>query len=152
MRLNDCKMASAEPVNHRFPSRCWAGTGVMYSPANPESCHDCEMCRSSEWDLYWVKTQTFMYPALTKFDKTKSIKRYEPPKGTAGLARSAVKGKSRFPSPPARTMDRTCGWLLMGTNLFSPRYLCWTSTPALPRCLCRRAVCHPDRLGSQSCA
>src|SRR6478609_266536 len=32
-----------------------------------------------------------------------------PPKGTAGLARSAVSGISRLPSPPARTMARTLG-------------------------------------------
>ena len=32
-----------------------------------------------------------------------------PPNGTAGLARSAVSGISRFPSPPARTMTRTLG-------------------------------------------
>src|SRR6476619_2578566 len=30
-----------------------------------------------------------------------------PPNGTAGFARSAVRGHSRFPSPPARTMPRT---------------------------------------------
>src|SRR3954447_16645613 len=30
-----------------------------------------------------------------------------PPNGTAGLARSAVSGHSRLPSPPARTMPRT---------------------------------------------
>jgi ubiquinol-cytochrome c reductase cytochrome b subunit len=28
-------MASAEPVYQRGPRRCWAGTGVMYSPARP---------------------------------------------------------------------------------------------------------------------
>ena len=32
-----------------------------------------------------------------------------PPNGTAGLARSAVSGISRLPSPPARTMARTFG-------------------------------------------
>src|SRR6476659_5625677 len=32
-----------------------------------------------------------------------------PPNGTAGLARSAVSGISRLPSPPARTMARTLG-------------------------------------------
>src|ERR1044071_5308495 len=30
-----------------------------------------------------------------------------PPKGTAGLARSAVRGIRRLPSPPASTIDRT---------------------------------------------
>ena len=50
-------VASADPVYQRGPSRCWAGTGVMYSPARPESRQFCEMCRSSECDLYWVRTQ-----------------------------------------------------------------------------------------------
>src|SRR5581483_11939590 len=85
----------------------------MYSPARPESRQFLEMCRSSEWDLYWVSTQIRRYRALTRFDKTKSISRYAPPKGTAGLARSAVSGYSRLPSPPARTMPNTCGNSLM---------------------------------------
>src|SRR3954452_6279005 len=33
--------------------------------------------------------------------------RYIPPNGTAGLARSAVNGISRLPSPPARTIAST---------------------------------------------
>ena len=36
-------MASAEPVYHRGPSRCWAGTGVMYSPASPDNRQFCEI-------------------------------------------------------------------------------------------------------------
>src|SRR5674476_1569276 len=32
-----------------------------------------------------------------------------PPKGTAGLARSAVSGSSRLPSPPASTIAKTLG-------------------------------------------
>ena len=35
-------MASADPVYHRGPSRCCA-TGVMYSPASPDSRQFCEM-------------------------------------------------------------------------------------------------------------
>ena len=68
-------MASAEPVYQRGPSRCWAGTGVMYSPASPDSRQFCEMCRSSECDLYCVSTQIRRYRALTRFDSTKSISR-----------------------------------------------------------------------------
>src|SRR3974377_556368 len=33
--------------------------------------------------------------------------RYLPPKGTAGLARSRVRGKSRVPFPPASTIPTT---------------------------------------------
>src|SRR5580704_16749180 len=46
-------------------------------------------------------------PALTRFDNVKSISRYSPPNGTAGLARSAVSGASRLPAPPASTMAST---------------------------------------------
>src|SRR5262252_1809793 len=46
-------------------------------------------------------------PELTKLLSTKSMMRYLPPKGTAGLARSRVSGKRRVPLPPARTMPRT---------------------------------------------
>src|ERR1039458_306544 len=42
-----------------------------------------------------------------KLLNTKSIIRYLPPKGTAGLARSLVSGASRVPLPPARTMPNT---------------------------------------------
>src|ERR1022692_2824424 len=65
------------------------------------------MCRSRLWLLYWVSTQIRRQPAFTRFDSAKSISRYRPPNGTAGLARSAVSGASRLPAPPASTMPRT---------------------------------------------
>src|SRR6266700_250844 len=71
--------------------------------------HVVVMCRSSECDLYCVSTQIRMMSPLTKFDSTKSTSRYIPPKGTAGLARSAVSGISRLPSPPASTIPRIEG-------------------------------------------
>ena len=46
--------------------------------------------------------------AFTKFESTKSTRRYEPPNGTAGLARSAVNGIKRLPSPPAKTIPSGC--------------------------------------------
>src|ERR1017187_3642120 len=67
------------------------------------------MCRSRLWLLYWVSTQIRRQPALTRLDRAKSISRYRPPNGTAGLARSAVSGASRLPAPPASTIARTCG-------------------------------------------
>src|SRR3954447_13355963 len=67
------------------------------------------MCRSRLWLLYCVRTATCRTPALTRFDSAKSINRYSPANGTAGLARSAVSGASRLPSPPARTMPITLG-------------------------------------------
>ena len=59
---------------------------------------------------------------IDKFDSTKSINRYLPPKGTAGLARSRVSGCRRCPSPPAMTMARILGaisasFLLSRTDL-----------------------------------
>lgn len=48
---------------------------VMYSPARPDSRQFCEMWRSSECDLYWVRTQILRYRAFTRFDSTKSISR-----------------------------------------------------------------------------
>src|SRR5215472_15713291 len=65
------------------------------------------MCRSRLWLLYWVSTQMRRMPALTRFDSAKSISRYRPPNGTAGLSRSAVSGASRLPAPPASTMPST---------------------------------------------
>jgi hypothetical protein len=59
--------------------------------------------------LYCVKTAIWRIPAFARFDKTKSIKRYVPPNGTAGFARSIVNGISRLPSPPARTIAKTRG-------------------------------------------
>src|ERR1700733_15792452 len=65
------------------------------------------MCRSRLWLLYWVSTAIRNIPALTRLDSAKSTSRYMPPNGTAGLARSAVSGASRLPSPPASTIAKT---------------------------------------------
>src|ERR1700690_309084 len=62
------------------------------------------MWRSRLWLLYWVSTAMRRKPALTRFESAKSTSRKLPPKGTAGLARSAVSGINRLPSPPASTM------------------------------------------------
>src|SRR5262249_26275537 len=52
--------------------------------------------------LYCVSTSARRKPLLMQLDKVKSMMRYRPPKGTAGLARSRVRGSSRVPLPPAR--------------------------------------------------
>src|SRR5580704_6110847 len=83
------------------------------------------MWRSRLWLLYWVSTQILRMPPLARLDSAKSISRYSPPKGTAGLARSAVSGLRRVPAPPASTIPSTddCGipallsWLLLGVML-----------------------------------
>src|SRR4029450_10919518 len=56
----------------------------------------------SERGLYWVRTRTSSMSELTQFDSVKSMIRYLPPKGTAGLARTEDRIDSRSPSPPAR--------------------------------------------------
>ena len=71
--------------------------------------HVCEMWRSRLCDLYCVSTTTCRRPELMRFEIAKSISRYWPPNGTAGLARSAVRGMSRLPSPPARMIPKTFG-------------------------------------------
>ena len=58
---------------------------------------------------------TWRMSELTRFDSTKSMSRYVPPNGTAGLARSAVSGINRLPSPPASTMDSAFGLVTMTT-------------------------------------
>ena len=57
------------------------------------------MCRSRLWLLYWVSTAIFLMPLLARLERAKSISRYTPPNGTAGLARSSVSGASRVPGP-----------------------------------------------------
>ena len=57
----------------------------------------------SESGAYCVRTMTFVMPELTQFESVKSMMRYLPPKGTAGLARTPERSDRRSPSPPART-------------------------------------------------
>src|ERR1700752_2459038 len=56
----------------------------------------------SERGLYWVRTTTSLMSELTQLDSVKSMIRYLPPNGTAGLARSWERIERRSPSPPAR--------------------------------------------------
>src|SRR5690349_10854626 len=65
------------------------------------------MWRLSESDLNWVRILILYRPEFVKLLMTKSMMRYLPPKGTAGLARSSVSGQSRRPSPPARIIVST---------------------------------------------
>src|SRR6188472_192658 len=55
-----------------------------------------------ERGLYWVRTTTSSMSELTQFESVKSMIRYLPPNGTAGLARSWDRIERRSPSPPAR--------------------------------------------------
>src|SRR5215472_16439436 len=80
------------------------------------------MWRSRLWLLYWVRTTILRTSPFVRFERAKSIRRYVPPKGTAGLARSAVSGCSRVPWPPARTMAITCSSFKACTAA-DPRFL-----------------------------
>src|SRR5688572_26747833 len=62
------------------------------------------MCRSRGSARYWVRTWMLARPEAKQLKSVKSIKRRLPAKATAGLHRPRVKGRSRFPSPPAMTM------------------------------------------------
>src|SRR6185436_12260866 len=100
-----------------------------------------------------VRTRLRRNPECRQLLSVKSMMRYRPPKGTAGLARSAVSGCRRDPTPPARMilMVLSC----MGTSTQFQRML-----PALARVfsfqpgelckrfgLCARIGWHRDRFG-----
>ena len=104
MRFRDWKIASALPRYQRLPRRCCAGTDATYEFSRPERRQVSATWRSRLCDLYWVSTTIWVRPEFSRFDRAKSIKRYTPPNGTAGFARSSVSGMSRLPSPPASTM------------------------------------------------
>src|SRR5256885_16897497 len=95
-------MASDEPRYHSGPVRCCAGTASTNCPSIEGRRQPREMCVLSESDLYCVSTFMRRTPELAKLERTKSMMRYLPPNGTAGLARSCVSGASLLPSPPAR--------------------------------------------------
>jgi len=96
-------MASAVPRYQSVPMRCWGGTEMMNSPTSGLTMFQpTRMWRSREKDLYWVSTATRRMPELRQLERVKSMIRYLPPNGTAGLARSRVRGHRRLPSPPAR--------------------------------------------------
>src|SRR5712691_6272611 len=64
------------------------------------------MCSFREWGRYCVRIMTSTTPELTQLESVKSMIRYLPAKGTAGLARLSVKTPRREPSPPARITAR----------------------------------------------
>src|SRR6266540_4606151 len=64
------------------------------------------MCSFREWGRYCVRIMTSKTPELTQLESVKSMIRYLPAKGTAGLARLSVNTPRREPSPPARMTAR----------------------------------------------
>src|SRR5579875_1285605 len=96
-------MASAVPLYQFSSMRCCGGkTSIYSSKARGRKFQPALMWRDRLCALYWVSTRIRRRSLLMQLDKVKSIMRYNPPKGTAGLARSRVKGSRRVPLPPAR--------------------------------------------------
>ena len=56
---------------------CWSRRGRKFQPKR--------MCSSRERAWYWVRTTIRRRPEWMQFDSVKSMIRYEPPIGTAGL-------------------------------------------------------------------
>ena len=84
-------------------ARCTAGAASRRRELRSRSHgRPSPMWSLSERGLYWVRTTTSSMSELTQFDSVKSMIRYLPPNGTAGLARSCDRMDSRSPSPPAR--------------------------------------------------
>src|SRR5579871_466227 len=65
------------------------------------------MCRCSDAELNCVSRYTRFRSELMQFEIGMSTMRYLPARGTAGLARSFVSGKSRVPAPPPMMTDST---------------------------------------------
>ncbi len=65
----------------------------MNSPSSSETTpQPWRMWRLSDRDLYWVAMKMRRRPELMQLLRGKSMMRYGPPKKTAGLARSLVRG------------------------------------------------------------
>src|SRR5580704_12022819 len=75
----------------------------MKSPSPISTDHPRRTCRFRLSALYWVRTKTRRRSLFRQLERVRSMMRYTPPKGTAGLARSRVSGQRRSPWPPARS-------------------------------------------------
>ena len=60
--------------------------------------------------LYCVSTYIVLRPLLMQLESGMSMRRNEPPNGTAGSARVAVSGHSSLPGPPPRIMASLLWW------------------------------------------
>jgi hypothetical protein len=77
----------------------------------------------SERGLYCVRTITLVMSELTQLDSVKSMIRYLPPNGTAGLARFCDRIYRRYPSPPARITAIV--FFTPGSPIVGRRLLVW---------------------------
>src|SRR5512135_711807 len=65
------------------------------------------ICSIRECGRNWVSTTIRYSSELTALERGKSMIRYLPPKGTAGLARFSPRILNRLPAPPARIRVNT---------------------------------------------
>ncbi len=103
---------------------------MMYSPMpGLKIDQPSRKCNCSEWDLYCVSTKTRFKPECRQFESVKSMIRYLPPNGTLGFARSSVKGNSREPTPPAKTIPRVRS-ILICEPIRPFQYGPWSTSPS----------------------
>ena len=105
MTLRLRRTASAVPRYHSATRpRAMYGWSSLTPPRLRSRSHGrpSPMWSLSDRGLYWVRTTTSSMSELTQLDSVKSMIRYLPPNGTAGLARSWDRIERRSPSPPAR--------------------------------------------------
>src|SRR6188472_2895777 len=108
MRLRFWYTASAVPSYHPSRARICGGTILTKLRVNrPPICQLLRRCSIRDCERYWTRTYREVMDELTKLLRTKSMMRYFPPKGTAGLLRTSVSGRRRSPLPPAMIIPRT---------------------------------------------
>ena len=97
-------MASAVPWYQSLCTVPSEGCSSWMPPRERSRSHGrpVPMCWWSEVGRYWVSTPMSSMPEFTQFESVKSMMRYLPPKGTAGLARRSDSRHRRLPIPPAR--------------------------------------------------
>src|SRR3954454_24437954 len=150
MTLKFWRTASAVPRYHSATRpRAMYGWRSFTPPLLRSRSHGrpSPMWSLSERGLYCVRTTTLSISELTQFDSVKSMIRYLPPKGTAGLARTDERIGRRSPSPPARmtAIVRFTGSSLLVEDRRRGR--CYHPVRERPDCRSARA---PGRLEEQS--
>lgn len=110
MNRKFCCTASAVPKYQSDEVRPLYGVWMLTPPVKflfKSQGPPAAMCSINEWGLYWARINISKMSEFTQFDNVKSMMRYFPAKGTAGLVRFAVNTPRRDPSPPARITART---------------------------------------------
>src|SRR3970282_2077923 len=85
------------------------------------------MCRNSDLGLCCVATPTCTMPEFTQFDEEKSMLRYAPPNGMAGLQTWRVSAPRRVPLPPASTTATVSAARLLASIIY-----CWLQSRFKP--------------------